>query len=61
MLDAEDEALAREIEAVTIITNTMMRTLDDKVALAEACLTFCGRLAKGARIAGRRNDRKVAP
>jgi len=26
------------------VTNTMMRTLDDKVALARQCLAFCGRL-----------------
>jgi LPPG:FO 2-phospho-L-lactate transferase len=29
----------------TLVTNTMMRTLDDKVALARQCLEFCGKLA----------------
>jgi LPPG:FO 2-phospho-L-lactate transferase len=61
VLDAEDEALAREIGAATIITNTMMRSLDDKVALADACLAFCGRLAKGGRAVAQRNDMKGAP
>ena len=28
-----------------LVTNTMMRTLDDKVALARQCLAFCDRLA----------------
>ena len=32
-----------------IVTNTMMRTLDDKIALARQCLAFCGRLAAAAR------------
>ena len=27
------------------MTNTLMRTLDDKVALARQCLAFCDRLA----------------
>ena len=60
VLDAEDEALAREVGVATIITNTMMRTLDDKVALAEACLSFCGRLGKGGRTssAARRHARQ---
>jgi LPPG:FO 2-phospho-L-lactate transferase len=61
VLDAADEALAREVEVATIITNTMMRTLDDKVALAEACLSFCGRLARGAQSAGRRGTTRAAP
>ena len=34
-----------------LVTNTIMRTLDDKVALARQCLAFCGRLA-GKRRAG---------
>jgi len=29
----------------TLVTNTMMRTLEDKVALARQCLEFCGKLA----------------
>jgi LPPG:FO 2-phospho-L-lactate transferase len=59
VLDAEDEALAREIDVATIVTNTVMRTLSDKVALAEACLSFCGRLAK-AGTAARHQAMKVA-
>jgi hypothetical protein len=31
------------------VTNTMMRTLDDKVALARQCLAFCHRLAQESR------------
>ena len=28
------------------VTNTVMQTLDDKVALARHCLAFCDRLAQ---------------
>ena len=61
VLDAEDEALAREIEVATVIANTMMRTLEDKVTLAEACMSFCGRLAKRARTMGQGRTMGVAP
>ena len=54
VLDAEDEALAGEIAAATTVTNTLMRSLDDKVALARVCLSFCDRLAKGPQPAARR-------
>jgi LPPG:FO 2-phospho-L-lactate transferase len=54
VIDSEDEKLAQEIQSgtrpdirlPTLATNTMMRTLDDKVALARQCLAFCGRLAR---------------
>jgi LPPG:FO 2-phospho-L-lactate transferase len=53
VIDSEDAKLAQEIESgtrpgaplPTLATNTMMRTLDDKLALAGQCLAFCGRLA----------------
>jgi LPPG:FO 2-phospho-L-lactate transferase len=54
VLDAADETLAGEIEVATIVTNTMMRTLADKVALAEACLSFCGELAESTQPPARR-------
>jgi LPPG:FO 2-phospho-L-lactate transferase len=47
VLDAEDAALAGEIAGPTVATNTMMRTLEDKVRLAETCLSFCSRLGHG--------------
>ena len=61
VLDAQDEALAREIGVATVVTNSMMRSLEDKVALAEACLSFCGRLGKGGPAAARREEIEAAP
>jgi LPPG:FO 2-phospho-L-lactate transferase len=61
VLDAVDEALARDTGVATIITSTMMRSLDDKVALAEACLSFCGRLGKDGPTAARREEIEAAP
>jgi LPPG:FO 2-phospho-L-lactate transferase len=49
VIDTADEALAADLPMPAIVTNTMMRTLDDKVALARQCLAFCERLARGAR------------
>ncbi len=49
VIDREDAALADDIGVPTLVTNTMMRALDDKVALARQCLAFCDRLADGAR------------
>jgi LPPG:FO 2-phospho-L-lactate transferase len=46
VIDAVDEALAAAMPMPAIVTNTMMRTLDDKVALARQCLAFCDRLAQ---------------
>ena len=46
VIDAADEALATAMPMPAIVTNTMMRTLDDKVALARQCLAFCDRLAR---------------
>ena len=48
VIDTADEALAAGMPMPAIVTNTMMRTLDDKVALARQCLAFCDRLARGA-------------
>jgi len=48
VLDREDAALAEAIGVPTLVTNTMMRTLDDKVSLARECLAFCARLGSGA-------------
>jgi LPPG:FO 2-phospho-L-lactate transferase len=45
VIDGADEALASTMPMPAIVTNTMMRTLDDKVALARQCLAFCDRLA----------------
>jgi LPPG:FO 2-phospho-L-lactate transferase len=53
VLDAQDEALAPEMAVRAIATNTLMRTLDDKVALARTCLAFCDRLAANSRPASR--------
>ena len=45
IIDTADEALAADLPMPAIVTNTMMRTLDDKVALARQCLAFCERLS----------------
>jgi LPPG:FO 2-phospho-L-lactate transferase len=47
VIDTADEALAADLPMPAIVTNTMMRTLDDKVALARECIAFCERLAHG--------------
>ena len=53
VIDAADEALASTMPMPAIVTNTMMRTLDDKVGLARQCVAFCGRLARERTMAGR--------
>jgi LPPG:FO 2-phospho-L-lactate transferase len=54
VIDSEDKGLAEEIglsggpdaRLPTLVTNTMMRTLDDKVTLARQCLAFCAELSR---------------
>jgi LPPG:FO 2-phospho-L-lactate transferase len=53
VLDAQDAALAAQIAGPTTVTNTLMRTLDDKVALARHCLSLCDQLAANTRPAPR--------
>jgi LPPG:FO 2-phospho-L-lactate transferase len=45
VIDTADEALASAMPMPAIVTPTMMRSLDDKVALARQCLAFCEQLA----------------
>jgi LPPG:FO 2-phospho-L-lactate transferase len=49
VLDATDANLQTRIETPAHVTNTVMRTLDDKIQLANACIALCARLraAKG--------------
>lgn len=47
VLDASDSDSEREIGVPTLVVNTLMRTLDDKIALAQACIEFCERLMQG--------------
>lgn len=49
VLDAQDEQAISQMPRPATVTNTVMQTLDDKVALAWQCLTFCERLALGRR------------
>ena len=44
VLDDTDARLQSQIEFPVHVTNTVMRTLDDKIRLARACIAFCGRL-----------------
>ena len=53
VIDSQDETLEKDMALPTVVTNTIMRTLDDRIALARQCLAFCGRLA-GSRRAGSR-------
>ena len=46
VLDAADAELASGIDLPVLVTHTIMRTLEDKVALARECLAFCARLAQ---------------
>jgi LPPG:FO 2-phospho-L-lactate transferase len=48
VLDTEDAAAAKNLPLPTLTTNTLMRTLDDKIALAEQCVAFCVRLGQAA-------------
>jgi LPPG:FO 2-phospho-L-lactate transferase len=45
VIDREDAALAEAIATPTLVTNTLMRTRDDKISLARQCLAFCAELA----------------
>jgi LPPG:FO 2-phospho-L-lactate transferase len=44
VLDTVDNDRSSELDLPTLVTNTLMRTLDDRIALAGACLDFCRRL-----------------
>jgi LPPG:FO 2-phospho-L-lactate transferase len=41
VLDAVDAARAPALPLPTVVTNTLMRTLDDRIELAKATLAFC--------------------
>ncbi|SDR59771.1 LPPG:FO 2-phospho-L-lactate transferase [Rhizobiales bacterium GAS191] len=43
VLDTQDAGREADLPVPALVTNTMMRTLDDKIALAAECLAFCGR------------------
>ncbi len=46
VLDTADAPIARNIPVETLVTNTLMHTRKDKVALARECIAFCERIAK---------------
>lgn len=46
VLDTVDAEWASTLKLPTLVTNTLMRTLDDRTALAEATLGFCRRLGQ---------------
>jgi LPPG:FO 2-phospho-L-lactate transferase len=46
VLDTLDEQAIGSMPQPVTVTNTVMQTLDDKVALARHCLAFCDRLAQ---------------
>lgn len=45
VLDEQDAALAGEIDSTVTLAQTLMQTLDDKIALAKTCISFCETLA----------------
>jgi LPPG:FO 2-phospho-L-lactate transferase len=53
IIDSVDAPLERDMGLPTLVINTMMRTLDDRIALARECLAFCGRLADARRAGAR--------
>jgi LPPG:FO 2-phospho-L-lactate transferase len=46
VLDRRDAQLEGQCPMPALAVNTLMNTLSDKVAVAEACVAFCGRLAE---------------
>jgi LPPG:FO 2-phospho-L-lactate transferase len=48
LIDVRDEALAAEMALPVKVTQTLMQTLDDKIALARTCLAFCAELGLAA-------------
>lgn len=48
LIDVRDAALAAQMPLPVKITGTLMQTLDDKIALAGECLSFCAELAAAA-------------
>lgn len=46
VMDQQDADLAGGVAVDTLVTQTVMRTLEDRVALAEAVLAFCDRLKR---------------
>lgn len=53
IIDSADASLQKDMGLPTVVTNTMMRTLADKISLARQCLAFCGRLADARRTGSR--------
>ncbi len=45
VIDTSDAGAVGDLSLPVAVTNTLMRTLDDKIALARDCLEFCSRLA----------------
>jgi LPPG:FO 2-phospho-L-lactate transferase len=45
LIDVRDAALAAQMPLPVKVTRTLMQTLDDKIALAGACMSFCAELA----------------
>ncbi len=44
VLDAQDAALAPRFDVPVHVAQTLMRTRDDKIALAATCLDLCARM-----------------
>ncbi len=48
IVDRQDEQCAAAISLPTYVTNTLMRTLDDRISLAADCIAFCQTLRNAA-------------
>jgi LPPG:FO 2-phospho-L-lactate transferase len=61
VLDVSDAEQERDLTVSALVVNTLMRTLDHKIALARACLDFCDRLKAKARNASSCASAEVGP
>ncbi len=61
VIDSRDSALVPEIGVPVLVTNTLMTTHEEKVALAGQCLAWCGRLAGIASRQGRAGPDRAPP
>jgi LPPG:FO 2-phospho-L-lactate transferase len=59
VIDAKDSTLASQIGVPVLVTNTLMTTAEDKIALARQCLAWCARLAGASQEVGQHGARQA--
>jgi LPPG:FO 2-phospho-L-lactate transferase len=60
VIDETDSAASRGLPTPASVANTLMRTMDDKIALARHCLALCERLAGASHGGARRQPAETA-